>query len=240
MVIPIYKKWWFYIIVTLCVLFLVVIIPIIINELYKVDNGYLTKWNASDVLAFYSELLSGLIAIICLIVTICFSKKDTEKQINSFKSQIKLPFLIIDSVKNMDDNEDFEILSDACWQKEYYFSNIKENEQISIFLKNIGEGNPVSPSWKLEKESKMHTVYIDNTNSLFVLKYAILTDLVCECKKSDSDVKTFDDIKLIYKNVFGVSFYQMLFIEYSCIKAKNIVQIKVKESLVQEILQLQK
>ena len=73
-------------------------IPIIINEVYKSNSGYLTLWDASDVLSFYSVILSGIITIGSLIVTIYFSKKDTEKQIKHSHSQTNVPFFVIESV----------------------------------------------------------------------------------------------------------------------------------------------
>ena len=40
------------------IIFAIVGIPIIINELYTGNNGYLTKWGAKDVLAYYGSVLA--------------------------------------------------------------------------------------------------------------------------------------------------------------------------------------
>lgn len=43
-------------------------VPFIINESYKVENGYLTVWNGADILSYYGAILSALGTIILGIV----------------------------------------------------------------------------------------------------------------------------------------------------------------------------
>lgn len=50
--------------------FLGIGIPVIINELYKIDSDYITLWTAADALAFYSVILSGLFSMGILVITI--------------------------------------------------------------------------------------------------------------------------------------------------------------------------
>lgn len=50
-------------------------IPIIINELYKIGRGYVTMWGAADVLSFYGSFLSFLGTVILGIVAICQNHK---------------------------------------------------------------------------------------------------------------------------------------------------------------------
>lgn len=56
------RKWWFWTIVAIFMLFGV---PAIINELYKLNKGYITLWGASEVLSFYGAVLSfiGTVAL---------------------------------------------------------------------------------------------------------------------------------------------------------------------------------
>lgn len=68
-----------YIFIIVSLLFLGVGIPIIINESYKTQLGYLTMWDAADVLSYYGTLLGSFITILSLISTIIF----TQKQIKS-------------------------------------------------------------------------------------------------------------------------------------------------------------
>lgn len=60
--------------------FLIVGIPIIINECYKANFGYLTVWSGSDVLGYYGSILGSAIAAITLVVTIVFTKKQIQRE----------------------------------------------------------------------------------------------------------------------------------------------------------------
>ena len=54
------------------VLFFVVGVPVIINECYKV-GGYITLWNANDVLAYYGTILGATVSVVVLATTILLS-----------------------------------------------------------------------------------------------------------------------------------------------------------------------
>ena len=55
-------------------IFLTVGIPIIINECYKVNCGYITVWDGADVLGYYGAILGSIIAVATLVITIVFTK----------------------------------------------------------------------------------------------------------------------------------------------------------------------
>lgn len=55
-------------------LFLVVAIPIVINECYK-SGGYITLWDAADVLGYYGIILGAIVSITVLAVTIYYNKR---------------------------------------------------------------------------------------------------------------------------------------------------------------------
>ena len=59
--------------------FLIVGIPVIINECYKANCGYITVWDGSDVLGYYGTILGSVIAVISIIVTIAFTKKQIQR-----------------------------------------------------------------------------------------------------------------------------------------------------------------
>ena len=65
--------------VALGAVFLVVGVPIIINECYKANCGYITVWDGSDVLGYYGTILGSVIAVISIIVTIAFTKKQIQR-----------------------------------------------------------------------------------------------------------------------------------------------------------------
>ena len=61
-------------------IFLIVGIPIIINECYKANCGYITVWDGSDLLGYYGSILGAFIAVITLFITIRFTKKQLQRE----------------------------------------------------------------------------------------------------------------------------------------------------------------
>lgn len=61
------------------ILLITIGIPIIINESYKI-GGYITLWNAEDVLAYYGSVLSSVTAVGVLAVTIVFTRKQIQRE----------------------------------------------------------------------------------------------------------------------------------------------------------------
>lgn len=70
------KRFW---LSCLAVVFLIVGVPILINESYIPSGGYITKWGAAEVLSYYGTLLGASATIIALYFTI----KSTRAQITS-------------------------------------------------------------------------------------------------------------------------------------------------------------
>ena len=60
-------------------IFFIIGIPVIINECYKANCGYITVWDAPDVLGYYGTVLGSVIAVISIIVTIVFTKKQIQR-----------------------------------------------------------------------------------------------------------------------------------------------------------------
>lgn len=71
------------VILCLVVLFLVVGVPVIINESYKITlqagTFYVTKWEAADMLAYYGAVLGGGATILALVYTIAFTRKQLQR-----------------------------------------------------------------------------------------------------------------------------------------------------------------
>lgn len=67
--------WWKWIFMALGLLAVIVGVPIGINECYKANTGYITRWDAADVLSYYGTLLGSLIAVVVLAATISFTRK---------------------------------------------------------------------------------------------------------------------------------------------------------------------
>lgn len=83
------------VILCLVVLFLVVGVPVIINESYKITlqagTFYVTKWEAADMLAYYGAVLGGGATILALVYTIAFTRKQLQRDHFLEKSYSELP-----------------------------------------------------------------------------------------------------------------------------------------------------
>ena len=78
---PIYKKWWFWLIIVALVIF----VPIIINEAYKTtiisdSHKYRTVWNPADTLAYYGTALSFVGTVV--LGTLAFWQNERANEVN--------------------------------------------------------------------------------------------------------------------------------------------------------------
>lgn len=56
--------------------FVLVGIPILINECYKAGGGYITMWGASDVLSYYGTVVGAIVGVLGVYLTVCVSNKN--------------------------------------------------------------------------------------------------------------------------------------------------------------------
>lgn len=66
--------------IVLLSIFLIVGVPFIINECYKLNCGYITVWNGADMLGYYGTILGAVIALLTLVLTIVFTKKQIQRE----------------------------------------------------------------------------------------------------------------------------------------------------------------
>lgn len=59
--------------------FILVGVPILINECYKAGGGYITMWKASDVLSYYGTVVGAAIAVATIAITIAFNRKQIQR-----------------------------------------------------------------------------------------------------------------------------------------------------------------
>ena len=73
------KSWTKWILTAVIALVLIVGVPIIINECYKTNSGYMTMWGAADALTYYGTILGALVAVATVVVTILFTYKQIQR-----------------------------------------------------------------------------------------------------------------------------------------------------------------
>ena len=53
-----------YLVCGLLAVFIIIGIPLVINELYKKNSGYITVWSGEDVLSYYGSIIGALITCV--------------------------------------------------------------------------------------------------------------------------------------------------------------------------------
>lgn len=246
---PIYNNWWIYPLIVLVFFIFAFLIPIIINESYKANDGYLTLWEASDVLSFYAVILSGLITITALIITIYFSKKDTEKQLRYYMSQTRAPFFVIEGIVQLGSAQEFQKKEDGTWTKGYKISdsgNLNEKEAgiIGITLKNIGEGVALTPFYQIDMfASTIVSEHIVSKDTSIRLSYDLQKNLNdkwinhffdSERNKSGS-IEFYTYIRVSYQNIMGIWLHQQIKIAIKLELPSKIVTLVFNEASPQQI-----
>ena len=56
-------------------LFLIIGVPIAINECYEANCGYLKVWSKSDILNYYGIILGSTVTVAVFVITVRFTKK---------------------------------------------------------------------------------------------------------------------------------------------------------------------
>lgn len=129
-------KYWWVVIVAILIGF---IIPLLINEAYKVDNGYITFWGASDMLTFYGELLgfAGTIALGAL--ALYQNNRLTKLEEQRFVLELQ-PFITVTDWKvNTIDSRD-EVINPT--KTSFHIETVNYNKSdfvgFSLFFTNTG------------------------------------------------------------------------------------------------------
>ncbi len=218
--------------VVLAAILFVFLIPIAINELYKLDIGYQTVWGASEVLAYYAELLGSIIAIVVLIITVYFSRKDINKQLGFAKAQTKVPFFMIETVCRYVGGKSY-IFSQIgnMWSNKYVINQYNSKAiMCSICLKNIGDGLALDTNYEiLGTDINSLIEFAINQDSSFCIEYDI--------KELFGD--NFDDkiitIVLSYKNTLGIQFEQKIDCTFKKNNKTNEMSITVGQISTQKV-----
>lgn len=94
--------------------FLIAGIPIIINECYKANCGYLTVWDGADMLGYYGTVLGSIIAVATLAITIVFTKKQIQRDSFLKNENEKWDRLKAIFMQTLSDINPLRVLKDKC------------------------------------------------------------------------------------------------------------------------------
>lgn len=85
------KSWTKWILAAVIALLLIVGVPIIINECYKTNSGYMTMWDAADVLSYYGAIIASIGAALGVFVSI---KAATKNYRDDVRARV-MPFIAV-------------------------------------------------------------------------------------------------------------------------------------------------
>lgn len=77
------KSWTKWILIAVIALVLIVGVPIIINECYKTNSGYMTMWSAADMLAYYGTIVASVGAAVGVFVSIKVAAKNYKEDVRA-------------------------------------------------------------------------------------------------------------------------------------------------------------
>lgn len=226
--IPNKPSWFFWAFV---VAFLVLGVPIIINESYKASVVYITNWEAADVLSYYAVILSGCITIFTLVCTIEFTRRNTERQLLNQRAQTNVPYFVVFNTENQNENLNTKqfgskIVYSIISQTPSFFTN--ESDSIRITLKNIGEGTALSVKCSSGK------YVIQESDIPEVVARDNVLDIVIKIKDI-KEAQVNDILELTYENTFGILYTQKIEFEFQFIQYNGTANLLVKKIPHQEI-----
>ena len=240
---PLLKNFWFYLFVGIVSVFLIFIIPIIINELYKNNSGYITLWDASDVLSYYSVILTGILSVSILAITILATRRETNKQIRYQLSQAQFPFFQIDWIRISKSNAQFKKSENQKWNYTIKINDKGElidlnNALIDIHLNNIGNSIALTPSYEIDMfAGALISEYAINQKEGLIVQYDLNKNLMDKYvhrsivrninHKSNAEVVFCTYISVHYKNIWDIKLKQNITIELAFNSSKNTIKISI-------------
>lgn len=133
------------------IVFFVIVIPVIINEAYKVEKGYITFWGANDALSYYGDVLAfaGTVILGAITVKLSINANNINERLISLEEASRTPVLKMTEIKLSDKIESMHIdkkslyyrLDDQLIQTnaDIQNSHLIYNYFIEICLTNISE-----------------------------------------------------------------------------------------------------
>lgn len=164
------------IVVVFILIVLVVIVPLIINESYKQGTGYVTLWNASDVLSYYGAILASVGGIFGVFFTVKYSQKQYRKD-----ARLRImPFIATDFMLNNNCCKDFvEIQSQ---------DSVKNKNEYDHFIITYSKAEGIKYPLYLSEEKcnllQHHGVFTftDQKTGAIISSYKVVCFIPCMLK----------------------------------------------------------
>lgn len=214
-------------------IFLIIVVPYLVNELYKLNQGYITMYSASDILNYYSSLISCVITISGLLYTIVSNRNETKKQINIFKTQNHIPFFIVTSIYTLNHETYVETNTGQNLEICFYINkNDFTEKEVFINLKNVGDGVALLPKYDidfLENNREIISKQVQKEDELEIkLNILKILNNKFNAKRKLWVNCTFQlKINFLYNNIYGIDFYQNINIEINWNNDQSKIVFKV-------------
>ena len=225
-----YKRWWIWLIAIL-IIAIFISMPFMINESYKLGKGYITLWDASDVLSFYGAILSFLGSTVLGVVALVQNEKIRKFSLKVFDMEHRYEKAPMFALKNI------EFQTDAFFQEDYKNVQISEKNNVwtttvkthderdpeaelyfCIFLENVGEG--LAKNIKIQCYDELGIEMVDrfepiikvNEECKFLYRLPIFVG-----NRTDGE-NDYYHIEIFYESVYGFKSGQTICVEGEKIK----------------------
>lgn len=168
--------------IVLTLILLIFVVPILINESYKRETGYLTLWSANDVLSYYGTLL----ACIGGVLGVFFTVKYSQKQYREDARQRIMPFVATDFLLNKSCYKDFA-------EKHNQYSIEDKNEYDHFVITYSNDKGVQYPIFLSEEECSLldnngHFEVEDKKNGITLYGFKIICFIPCVLKNVGTGV----------------------------------------------------
>lgn len=152
--------------------FLVIVIPVIINELYKKGEGYVTLWSAADVLSYYGMILAAVGAA----AGVFFSLKHSQKQYEEDTRKRVLPYIAVSTLGRHIHSDLFDMdtaIREAGENDSGYYEYKLDSVYFVIWSNRIEAVKQLTPAQRelLEKDGKIWESHTKGVRSLVQKDY---------------------------------------------------------------------
>ena len=236
-----YKRWWIWLI-AIFIVCMFISIPFIINESYKLGKGYVTLWDASDMLSFYGSTLSFLGSIVLGIVALVQNEKIRKFSLKVFDMEHryeKVPMFTLKKIEfqaNTFFQENYENVQIAEKNNVWTTTVITHNESdpeaelyFDISLENVGEG--LAKNIEIQCYDELGIEMVDRFEPIVKLneECKFLYRLPMFVGNRINGENDFYHIDIFYESVYGFKSGQTICVECEKIKgyeAKFTISLK--------------